>query len=186
MDSEGDRDQTQPGRRPPDDRATLLERALELAQLESALEISGVDDAGAVVLIEGPAGIGKTALLDAAVRMAAEHRLEVLTARGAELEKGFGGGLVRQLFEPVVRGVSAEDRAALLAGPAELAGRLVGAAPAEVRAEPGAAILHGLYWLTANLAEREPLALIVDDIHWGDEISCGSCFTWRTGLRRCP
>ena len=68
-------------------------------------------------------------------------------------------------------GVSAEERAELLSGPAELAGRLLGAVSVEDRSEPGAAILHGLYWLTANLAEREPLALIVDDIHWGDESS---------------
>ena len=68
-------------------------------------------------------------------------------------------------------GMSAEERAELLSGPAELAGRLVGAAPAEARAEPGLAVLHGLYWLTANLAERQPLALVVDDIHWGDEVS---------------
>jgi DNA-binding CsgD family transcriptional regulator len=28
--------------------------------------------------------------------------------------------------------------------------------------------LHGLYWLTANLAAREPLVLAVDDAHWAD------------------
>jgi hypothetical protein len=30
---------------------------------------------------------------------------------------------------------------------------------------------HGLYWLTANLAERAPLLLAVDDAHWADEAS---------------
>ncbi|MDX6586811.1 MAG: hypothetical protein QOI31_1284 [Solirubrobacterales bacterium] len=158
-------------REPQADRPALLERDPELAQLESALETPRARDVGAVELIEGPAGIGKTALLDAAEVMAAEHGLDVLTARGAELESKFGGGLARQLFEPVVMGMSAEERAELLSGPAELAGRLVGAVPAEERAEPGLAVLHGLYWLTANLAERQPLALLIDDIHWGDEVS---------------
>ena len=167
----GENDDVRQLREPPDNRAALLERDAQLTQLESALETPFTRDAGAVVLIEGPAGIGKTALLDAAVKMAVEHRLDVLTARGAELESKFGGGLARQLFEPVVMDMSTDERAELLSGPAELAGRLVGAAPAEARAEPGLAVLHGLYWLTANLAERQPLALVVDDIHWGDEVS---------------
>ena len=29
-------------------------------------------------------------------------------------------------------------------------------------------ILHGLYWLCANLAAARPLCLVVDDAHWAD------------------
>ena len=29
-------------------------------------------------------------------------------------------------------------------------------------------MLHGLYWLTANLAARQPLLLAIDDLHWCD------------------
>ncbi|MDQ6806367.1 MAG: LuxR C-terminal-related transcriptional regulator, partial [Actinomycetota bacterium] len=32
-------------------------------------------------------------------------------------------------------------------------------------------LMHGLYWLIANLAALGPLALIVDDAHWSDERS---------------
>jgi DNA-binding CsgD family transcriptional regulator len=35
-------------------------------------------------------------------------------------------------------------------------------------ADATAAALHGLYWLTVNLAERGPLLLAVDDAHWAD------------------
>ena len=28
--------------------------------------------------------------------------------------------------------------------------------------------LHGLYWLTANLAAEQPLLILVDDAHWAD------------------
>ena len=34
-----------------------------------------------------------------------------------------------------------------------------------------AAVLHGLYWLTSNVAAAGPLALIVDDAHWSDRAS---------------
>jgi DNA-binding NarL/FixJ family response regulator len=34
-----------------------------------------------------------------------------------------------------------------------------------------AAVLHGLFWLCSNLAEREPLMLVVDDVHWADAAS---------------
>ncbi len=32
-------------------------------------------------------------------------------------------------------------------------------------------MLHGLYWLTANLAGQGPLLLAVDDLHWSDRPS---------------
>ena len=44
--------------------------------------------------------------------------------------------------------------------------------PGQVAGEPAAdsslATLHGLYWLTANLAARRPLLLALDDLHWCD------------------
>src|SRR4029077_8476702 len=46
---------------------------------------------------------------------------------------------------------------------------LAGARPIEGRTTPGAdpsfAILHGLYWLCANLAAGGPLCVVVDDAH---------------------
>src|SRR5262249_60856260 len=30
------------------------------------------------------------------------------------------------------------------------------------------AVLHGLYWLAANIAARRPAAIVVDDLHWSD------------------
>ena len=31
--------------------------------------------------------------------------------------------------------------------------------------------MHGLYWLTANLAARQPVLIVVDDAHWADAAS---------------
>ncbi len=33
------------------------------------------------------------------------------------------------------------------------------------------AVLHGLYWLTANLAAERPVLLVIDDLHWSDPAS---------------
>ena len=33
------------------------------------------------------------------------------------------------------------------------------------------AVLHGLYWLTVNLVEQHPLAVLVDDLPWADQSS---------------
>src|SRR5258707_5745279 len=32
-------------------------------------------------------------------------------------------------------------------------------------------VLHGLYWLAASIAQRAPLLLAVDDLHWADQPS---------------
>jgi predicted ATPase len=70
----------------------LLEREEELGRL-GWLMAAAADGRGAAVLLEGPAGIGKTSLLDAARRLA-DGRLRVLEARGGELERDFAYGVV--------------------------------------------------------------------------------------------
>jgi len=57
-----------------------------------------------VLLITGPAGIGKTALLGAARERARGAGMRVLAGRGGELEGGFSFGVARQLFEPLLAG----------------------------------------------------------------------------------
>ena len=68
------------------------------------------------VLVEGPAGIGKTRLLLEGVRLATAAGTRVLSARGSQLERSFGFGAVRQLFEPCTRDPA--RREALLGGAA--------------------------------------------------------------------
>ncbi len=145
---------------------TLLERERELAAVDDLLERGGV------VLIEGRAGIGKTALLEAACRRAAGAGRQVLRARGSELEAGFAFGVVRQLFERRLASVDDDDRDALLAGSAGAVRALLLGELIEMSAfDTSFAMLHGLYWLTINLADRGPLLIVVDDAHWADEPS---------------
>lgn len=120
-----------------------------------------------MLLVEGPAGIGKTTLLAGARQRASANGMTVLHTRGTPLERDYAMGLVRQALEPVVR--RARDTE-LFAGAAGLAGNALLDLPGGAAAPP-AGVLHGLYWLIANLAERAPVLLAVDDAHWGDEPS---------------
>jgi DNA-binding CsgD family transcriptional regulator len=149
----------------------LAERDGERATIERWLAAAR-DGSGGVLAVEGPAGIGKTALLAAAREAAAARGMRVLRARGAELELDFPFGVVRQLFEPALAAAGPAEHAALLGGAAGIAARLLALPGADAGAEPSAdpsfAVLHGLYWLCANLAAERPLLVVVDDAHWAD------------------
>jgi len=151
----------------------LLERSEELARIESALARARTGR-GSFLVIEGPAGIGKTAVLSAARTAAAGRDMRVLRSRGAELERDFAFGVVRQLFEPVLAEAAAGERADWLQGAAGVAAGLLNLPGGEHGrhaaggVDPSFAILHGLYWLCANLASQRALCLVVDDAHWAD------------------
>ncbi len=157
----------------------LLVRQLELFEREAELErlAAAIDGAaggqGSLVHLEGPAGIGKTRLIEAARELAEERGLGVHAARGGELESDFAFGMVRDLFERHLADADAEERAELLGGSARLAAPALGVESSVSRPdeETGSAVLHGLYWLTANLSGRRPLLLVVDDVHWADRAS---------------
>lgn len=147
----------------------LLEREREQATLRRMIDAARRGRGGFAV-VEAPAGLGKTRLLQAARETGHGAGLRVLAARATELERDFPFALVRQLFEPALAGLDAPARAALLDGAAGAARGVLGMEGAG--AAPDAfAILHGLYWLTAGLGERCPLLLVVDDAHWADAAS---------------
>jgi DNA-binding CsgD family transcriptional regulator len=145
-----------------------VERERELETVGRLLAGARAGSGGAVVF-EGPAGIGKSSLL-AAARTSAATDMCVLSARGGELERDLPFGIVRQLLEQVVT-TEAEGREALLAGAAALAKPVLFAVDPDVGAEPSFSALHGLYWLTINLAGSQPVLLAVDDAHWADVAS---------------
>src|SRR5215831_11942919 len=148
----------------------LLERDVQVAALR-ALADAARGGGGRFAVIEGSAGIGKTRLLAEARGIAGSAGMRVLAARGGELEGGFAYGIVRQLFEPLLAAVVPELRAELLSGPAALIASLVGAskpAGSQDAAEGAFAIIHGLYWLAANVALHRPALLAIDDLHWAD------------------
>jgi DNA-binding CsgD family transcriptional regulator/tetratricopeptide (TPR) repeat protein len=159
--------------------APLLGRDRELALIRE-LCARAASGQGGGLLIEGPAGIGKTSLLHAARELGDDAGLELAGARGGELEREFAYGVIRQLANPIVRRQTPAGRAELLGGAAGLAAPALGLTSDEmsgmnpsgeqVESEQGAT-LHGLYWFFANLAERAPLLVGVDDAHWADMLS---------------
>ena len=165
----GDRGQSANGASSPGD-GRVAQRELECEQLRNRVA-AAIAGEGSVVAIEGKAGIGKSTLLAYAAQCAQNAGMRSLSARGGELEHDFGYGVVRQLFDVALAAMPATTRQKVLSGPAGLAGSAL-SVPGSSRpsAEPGS-VLHGLYWLSANLAAEEPLLIVVDDAHWADTAS---------------
>ena len=113
----------------------LLERGRELSVLATLVAQAAGGD-GRVGLIEGPPGIGKTRLVAAARRLAADAGMRCLSARGGPMERAFPFGVVRQLFEPVLV-AGPGDQSELLAGPAARVERLMSGEDEPVRGGGG-------------------------------------------------
>jgi DNA-binding CsgD family transcriptional regulator len=150
----------------------LLERERDTERIEELLRRARAG-AGGVALIVGGPGIGKSQLAGHTARRARELGLVTHSASGSELEQDYALGVVRQLLERALRRLGPEQLAELLRGAGAAGGAALGLAPwAEPdTADAGFAVMHGLYWLVADLASSQPMALIVDDAHWGDRLS---------------
>lgn len=153
----------------------LLEREPELLVFERAVARALAGE-GSLVAIDGPAGAGKTALMQAAAAIAADAGLVVMRARGAELEREFAFGVARQIFDDYRRQGSTAMQE-LFSGAARFAAPVLGVevegAPASPSEDPFAA-RHGLYWLAANLQTHQAAIMLIDDAHWADTASLGA------------
>jgi DNA-binding CsgD family transcriptional regulator/tetratricopeptide (TPR) repeat protein len=177
----------------------LFERNDELGRIDALLALAQADS-GDMLLITGPAGIGKSVLLGVARERARLAGMRVLSGCGRELEGGFSFGVARQLFEPLLAGAKKMERDALLAGAARRALTALegetGQSPLAVGTDPPFAVVHGLYWLAVNASGTAPVMLAIDDLQWADQASLrfvlyladrlsglpvALALTWRTG-----
>lgn len=145
----------------------ILERDGEQAAIDAVLADARRGEGGMLVL-EGPAGIGKTALLR---RAAATAGFRALSATALPLDSELAFGLVHRLLGPVAREADDAWRERMLAGAAGRAATLLLEGDGSVAAGAGQGLLHALYRLCANLAEETPVLLVVDDLQWADERS---------------
>jgi DNA-binding CsgD family transcriptional regulator len=141
---------------------TFVGRRTELAMLRR-----GLDEASQgypkIIVMEGPAGIGKTALLTEFLE--GVDRRRILHASGEELEQDLPFGIAEQLFAGA--GAPMPD---WLDGPGQAA---------------GASDLIRIGGAIADLLGRRQadgvVVLAVDDVHWGDAVSLQAL---ALGLRR--
>jgi AAA ATPase domain len=147
--------------RPPGSSRRLLGRRSECEALDALLE--GVRDGrGAVLVVRGDAGMGKTALLDYAAESASD--LRVVRALGVESEMELPFAAMHQLCGPML------DRLERLPSPQRDAlGTAFGlqAGPPPDRFLVGLAVLS----LWSEIAEKGPLVCVVDDAQWLDQAS---------------
>lgn len=139
----------------------LLEREAELRALTDACAQA---DAGrsAVVVVRGPAGCGRTALLR---ELVGRRRGGCVTSRGPALERGFAFAAVLRLLQPRPGGVAPVDDAT----PAVVRELLrTGRTP---EAGEHASAVAGCVDLLAAAAARAPLAAVVDDLQDCDAAS---------------
>lgn len=154
--------------------SSLVGRARELSAVRSRIQ-AACAGSRQVVLIQGPAGIGKTSLLHAALEGAQEGiapaGATVLRSRCHEIGAGTSYGVVRELVKPL--GLTSSDAPVLHSGarwalPALLA---AGGGGHPLDTSHTHSLLHGLYWLAVNLMADAPLVLAIDDVQWADERS---------------
>lgn len=152
--------------------AVIVGRDRELALLDGLLD--GLVGPARFVFLEGEAGIGKTVLLDHLAAQADAAGVVVLDGRGTELEQESPFGVFVDAFGDylaanrtlVVSRVAVDDLGELAAIFPPLRGEVAaaGAAEPDERVTAYRAVGH----LIDVLAERQPLVLVLDDLHWGD------------------
>jgi tetratricopeptide (TPR) repeat protein len=151
--------------------ASLWERDEEIAAVEEALNTLCADrsSSGSLLVIRGEAGIGKTALLAEARRIAERRGCTVWSARGGETLKSVPFNVVRQLLQPALVSLMPEEAREYLGDWYDIAGPALGITePGERQADPQG-VTDGLVAGVRRLARRDwPLVLLIDDAHWAD------------------
>lgn len=150
----------------------LWEREAELAAIKDAVSTlcSDTTTRGGLLVFSGEAGIGKTALLAEARRIAQDRAATVWVARGGETVTSVPFNVVRQLLQPVLISLTPEETHEYLGEWYEIIGPALGITePGSGRPDPQA-VCDGLVDVVARLTRvLWPLVMIVDDAHWADQ-----------------
>ena len=147
----------------------LLERERELEVVEAALDRL-VDGEGSTLLIEGPAGIGKTRLLGAAGELGPLPEPHGARDRAGQLEREMPFVVPRQLLEPQLERADATRAGRLLSGSAAVA---LLAFASTIRRGPGPRSTASPRSMACTGCSRtsvtsQPAVLVIDDVQWAD------------------
>lgn len=159
---------------------TLVGRERELDVLEQ-LRAQVSRGQGAVLLLSGDGGIGKTRLVTDFVRTVRDNGWTAMLGRAYALEAGIPYAPFADACQPTLAAMDGNlllrltrgDRTVLTA----LAPSLVGAASPDTRiggataAEQRVRLHAGVVQLLARLAERQPLVLVLENLQWADASS---------------
>lgn len=150
--------------------APFVGREWELGQLQSAFDRTVRGRSSFLVSVLGPGGIGKSRLVHEFLRSAREEAT-VLTSRCLSSGVGITFWPLLELVRAAATGTSSEAVAAVVEDDddaeqiaAQIAGAIGTGAPAGSAAE--------LFWATRRLftalAQKRPLVLVIDDLHWAE------------------
>ena len=137
----------------------LVGRETEIAHLAAVVRAARAGRSDVAVL-KGPPGIGKTALLEHLARTSDGVRL--VTGKSVETEAGLSLAMLSMIVRPLV------DVTEYM--PTELA-RVLAGAPPDVDGTDAFALGAGLLAVLSDAAKSAPLLLLLDDVHWSDEVS---------------
>jgi DNA-binding CsgD family transcriptional regulator len=143
----------------------LIGRSSELDQLTELLAATS-QGRGTVALVEGEPGIGKTRLVQEAAAVARALGLPVHAATADELEQDRPFGLVADVLG--LHTDARDPERARIAGMLAPGDGGEGAGAPSGRPEIRFAIVESIVRLVERLASDDPVALVLEDVHWAD------------------
>jgi DNA-binding CsgD family transcriptional regulator len=160
----------------------VIGREVELQLIESRLATVLQGGGGRATVIQGPAGIGKSTVWEAAARAAADAGWRVLSSRAVAGESQLTLTILADLLEPVpsatFAGLPQPQRRAL---DAALLRDAPGDGPERATATEPRLLGTAVRSLLAELAGGHPLLIAIDDVQWLDP---GSAAALAFALRR--
>ncbi len=157
----------------------LVGRSTELSMLASLLD-AAEKGRGTTLLLEGDGGQGKTRLALATAERATKRGWLVAIGRAYPVEVGVPYALFTDALLPLLRTLDPAALSVLTRGAVSELSHLfpllaTGEAPIRGASDQGSEVKTRLLWnfaqLLSRLAQKRPLLLILENLHWADESS---------------